>query len=152
LDSTQTKYEFRSDDKKTFRIDRVIIRENDNTRRTYISGTASEDDQEYTEDFEHNTITLHSDTISAWDGHRVEVDYVPTYIHWLIRLKAVLSLMENTNSVNADDQTPTGVTRILNRIERIEKGVTPLAVGSTNEENFDITSGEIIPQRRFRTY
>jgi len=152
LDSTQTRYEFRSDDKKTYRIDRVIIRENNNTRRTYTSGTASETNQEYTEDLEFNTITFHSDTVSDWNGHRVEVDYVPTYIHWLIRLKATLYLLENTNSVNADEQTPTGVNRIVNRIKRIEDSLTPIAVGSTNEKDYDPTIGEVIPQRRFRTY
>ncbi len=154
LDSTQTKYEFRVDNKETYRIDQVLIREDDNSRRVYTDGdTPSEASQKYTKDFEFNTITFESGTVSAWDGNRVEINYLPTPFHHLIRLKAALSIIDKTNVVNAEEGMPAIAIRLMSRIKRLEKSLTDAAaVGSEDEKYYDPTLGETIPQRRFWTY
>lgn len=53
---------------------------------------------------------------------------------------------------NAEENAPATGLRIIQRIKRIEEGAMPFAVGSTNEKDYDPTYGEVIPQRRFRTY
>ena len=87
LGPTQTKYEFRIDNTKTYRIDKVIIRESDNTRRVYTSVDSgpTEAAKTYTKDFEFNTITFQQATIAAWSGMLVEVTYVPAAHHHLVR-------------------------------------------------------------------
>lgn len=153
LDSTVTRYEFRVDDKKTYRVDRVILRDDNNNRITYTAGTASQTGLQYTEDLEFNTITFHADTVSTWNGRRIEVDYVPIEVHHLTRLKAALFLIENSSAINAGDSTPARVTRLLDRIKRIEDAIMPfIAVGSEDNKIFDPTYGEVIPQRRFWVY
>lgn len=154
LDTDNTRYEFRNDDRKVFRVDRVIIREDDNTRRAYTgSSSASESSQNYIEDLEFNTVTFHADTVSTWDGYRVEIDYVPTFIHHLVRLKAALFLIDKTNVINAEENMPAVAIRLMNRIKRIEEAnADAVAIGSTNAKDYDPTYGEVIKQRRFKTY
>ena len=54
---------------------------------------------------------------------------------------------------NADADTPTKGLRILQRIQRMEKAVqAAIVVGSEDNKIYDPTIGEVIPQRRFRTY
>ncbi len=153
LETGQIKYEFRNDNKEVYRLDTVLIRENDNTRRIYTDGTASESNQEYTKDFEFNTIDFASATVSTWDGHRVEITYVPSAIHVLVRVKAALFLIDKTNVINAEEGMPAIAIRFMNRIKRLEKSMTDAAaVGSEDEKYYDETRGDTIPQRRFRTY
>ena len=100
-----------------------------------------------------NKITFHADTVSTYDGLRVIVDYIPNNIHWLARLKAVLYLLDQANIDNAEENAPAPGLRILQRIKRIEEASTEEnAIGSSNEKNYDPTIGDVIPQRRFRTY
>jgi len=157
VDSAQTKYEFRIDNKKTYRIDRVIIREGDNSRRVYTEAASgvgpSETVLTYTWDNEFNTITFSSATISAWAGMRTEVQYVPFEIHHLVRLKGALFLIDNSNMVNSEENTPAIAIRLMNRINRLTKAVSLFqASGSEDNINYDPTYGEYIPQRRFSTY
>lgn len=154
LDSTQTKYEFRRDKRRTYRVDLVIIRDDDNDRFVYTSGSsASHGGQTYVEDLEYNTITFSSETVSAYDGQRVEVHYVPYELHQLARIKSALFLLENTAVLNSDETGPTIISRLANRAKRIEEGLVPVAaVGSEDEKRYDPTYGEYIPQRRFYTY
>ena len=157
IKNTETKYEFRVDNKETYRIDLVIIRKNDHSRRVYTevaSGASpSEADQTYSKDFEFNTLTFASATINAWNGMRVEVSYIPAGFHHLVRLKAALSLIDRTNVMNAEEGMPAIAIRLMSRIKRLEKALTDLVVvGSEDEINYDPTLGETIPQRRFVTY
>ena len=157
IDSTQTKYEFRNDNKEVYRIDLMLIREDDHSRRIYTEvaseGDPSEDDQTYSKDFEFNTLTLSSETISTWDGKRVEIIYVPSAFHHLVRLKAALSLIDKTNVMNAEEGMPAIAIRLMSRVKRLETALTnAVAVGSEDEINYDPTLGETIPQRRFVTY
>jgi len=153
LDSTQARYEFRTDNKKVFRVDRVIIRDDNNNRITYTSGTASEANLEYTEDLEFNTITFHSSTVGTYDGDRVEVHYIPSEIHHMVRCKAALHILDRVNVFNAEENTPTLGLRLLQRITRLENTYSEtFAVGSEDEITYDVTSGDVIPQRRFWTY
>ena len=153
LDSSQTVYEFRTDKKKTFAIEKVYIIDDDNNRIEYTDGTASESNQEYTKDLDFNKLTFHSDTVSNYNGNRVIVDYIPNEIHWLVRLKAALYLIDRTAVTNADENAPTIGLRTLQRIQRIEKAyMETRVVGSEDEKHFDPTFGEVIPQRRFWTY
>lgn len=153
LESTQTRYEFRVDDKKTYRIDRVIVRQNDNTRRVYAEGTASEVNQQFTADLEFNTITFASATVASYDGCRVEIDYVPTEFHQLTRIIAALTLLDNANVTNAEEDTPSLGVRLLQRKKRIEDAIIVYqAAGSLENVNYDPTYGEVIPQRRFYVY
>ncbi len=152
LDSNQTEYEFTVDKKLTFSVEKVYIIQDDLSRREYTSGTASESNQKYTLDKDFNKITFHADTISTFNGNRVIVDYIPNWIHWLVRLKAALGLIDRDAITNADENSPALGLRILQRIGRLEKAATSAAVaGSEDEKFYDPTFGEIIPQRRFRT-
>ncbi len=152
LDSSQTDYEFRVDKQKTYSIEKVYILD-DNNRREYTDGTASETNQEYTKDLDFNKITFHGDTVAAYSGNRIIIDYIPNYIHWLARLKAALYIIDSTNINNADENAPTPGLRIIQRIQRIEKAIAEtIAIGSSNEKDYDPTYGEVIPQRRFWTY
>ena len=154
IDSTQARYEFRVDKKKTFRIDLVIIRDNNNNRITYTAAdTASESGRMYEEDLEFNTITFALATLSARNGLRVEVHYLPNEFHHLCRTKAALFLQDQTNVQNADEGTPSLGLRLLQRIKRIEGAIQPFqASGSEDNKFYDPTLGEVIPQRRFWTY
>ena len=154
LDSTQVEYEFKIDRRKTFRIDRVWVRLDDNSIRVYTEGdTASESTQVFTHNTDRNTITFHSDTVSTYDARRVEVHHVPNIFHQLVRNKAALHLLDSDSLTNSEENTPTLGTRIFQRIQRLEKSLTPTAaVGSEDEINYDPTFGEVVPQRRFRTY
>jgi len=157
LDGTQTKYEFRNDNKKTYRIDLMLIREDDNSRRVYTevaSGDSpSEADQTYSKDFEFNTITFASETVNTWNGSRVEITYLPSAFHHLVRLKAALSTIDKTNVMNAEEGMPAIAIRLMSRVKRLEKSQSDaVAVGSEDEKCYDETLGETIPQIRFRTY
>lgn len=153
LDNTQTDYEWRNDNQETYTIQRVIVYIDDNSRREYTDGTASETNQEYTKDLEFNKITFHADTVAAYSGNRVQIDYVPTSFHHLVRLKAALFLIDQTNVTNSEEGTPAASIRLMNRINRIEKAITSVKVaGSEDEKYYDPTYGEVIPQRRFWTY
>ena len=154
LENTITRYEFRIDARKVYRIDNVIIRRDDNTRRVYTAAeTASESSQNYVKDLEFNTITFASGTVSQFNGNRVEVDYVPIEIHWLTRLKAAMFLLDSTSVVNGEVDFPVITRRIFDRINRIQDAAAiPEAIGSEDEKFYDPTIGEIIPQRRFRTF
>lgn len=153
LDNTQARYEFRADNKKAFRIDRVFIRDSNNNRINYTAGTASEANKEYTEDLEFNTISFASDTLNAFNGNRVEVHYVMNAIHQLVRNKAALFLLESTNVTNATENTPVTIQRIMARITRLQNGIAiHQAQGSSNNLHFDPTFGEVIPQTRFWTF
>lgn len=153
LDSTQTDYEFRIDKRKTFAIEKVYILTDSNIRREYTNGEASESSQTYRKDLDFNKITFAAATVLAYDGNRVIIDYIPNYIHWLVRLKAALHLIDRDAITNAEEGTPVLGLRILQRIDRIEKSInTPAAVGSEDEKYYDPTVGEVIPQRRFRRY
>lgn len=153
LSSTQLRYEFRNDDKETHRIDSVIIREDDLTRREYTEGdTASESELTYTKEFVHNTITFSQETVNAWDGRIVEVIYLPKAFHHLARAKAAIFILETSNVSNADSESPTVVDRLWRRVKRIESSLMPDGVaGSEDEKFYDPTLGEYIPQRRFWT-
>ena len=153
LINTQTKYEFRIDKKKTYVIEKVYILDSNNNRVEYTAGTASETNKEFTQDLDFNSITFHSSTISNYDGLRVIIDYIPNAIHWMVRLKAALTILDRTNVTNAEENTPTLGLRILQRVGRLEMAFnTEMAVGSEDEINYDPTWGENVPQRRFRTY
>jgi len=154
VDSTQSKYEFRVDNKKTYRVDLVIIRDDNNNRITYTAAsTASESSQTYVQDLEFNTITFSSATIAARNGLRVEVQYVPNEFHHLCASKGALYLLDRTNTQNSEEGTPTLGLRLLQRIQRIEGAIQPfIGVGSEDNKHYDPTRGEDIPQRRFRTY
>jgi len=153
LDSDQADYEFWMDNTKTYRIDHVYIIDGDNNRTEYTDGTASEDDKEYTKDLEFNKITFHADTIAAYSGDRVMVEFVPDVFHILARTKAALFLQDKSNVVNANEDTPSLALRFIQRIKRIEDGIkVNVAFGSGNERFYDPTYGEVIPQRRFFTY
>ena len=154
LDSNNTRYEFRNDNKETYRIDLILIREDDNDRRVYTEVASGDDPSEasqtYSKDFEFNTITLASETVSARDGSRVEITYVPAAFHHLVRLKAALSLIDKTNVMNAEEGMPAIAIRLMSRVKRLEKALTDaVAVGSEDEINYDPTLGDTIPQRRF---
>jgi len=155
--STYATYEFRNSNIKTYRIDTVLIREEDNDRRVYTKAVspavASESAQTYTWDDEFNTITFAAATISAWDGYLCEIVYVPVQIHHLVRLKAALSLLDASSLKNADESMPVQSIRLMSRIKRLEKAmVSPTAEGSSNNANYNPTDGDLIPQRRFNTY
>jgi len=157
LDSSQLIYEFRNDNTKTYRIDLVLIREDDNTRRVYTEvadgDSPSEADRTYSKDFEFNTITFSSETLAAWNGRYVELTYVPAGFHHLARLKAALSIIDKTNVMNAEEGMPAIAIRLMSRVKRLEQALTKgIAVGSEDEINFDITRGETIRQRRFLTH
>jgi len=153
IDSTQTKYEFRKDIRSVYRIDKVYIRDNNNNRIEYTSGTASESNLEYTEDLVENTITFASATVTARSGFRVEVLYVPNSIHKLVTLKAALYLIELSSSVNAEDNLPMNMSRMMTRINRLTNAISVFtAEGSSNNANYDPTYGEYITQTRFYTY
>ena len=153
LDSNQTKYEFRTDRRLIYRIDRVWLRNDDNSITEYTSGTASESSKEFTLDTDENSITFASSTVQTHDGKIVEVHYVPQIIHKLVRNKAALYLLDQGTTTNGEDNTPTLATRIFQRIQRLEKSMMPTtAVGSEDEINYDPTRGEYVPQRRFVTY
>jgi len=83
----------------------------------------------------------------------VEVDYIPIQIHHLTRLKAALSLIDGSAVINADENMPAIAIRFMSRIKRLEKAMSsPTAVGSEDEKYYNPTYGEVIPQRRFKTY
>ncbi len=152
LDSNQTEYEFSVDKKLTFSVEKVYIIQDDLSRREYTSGTASEANQKYTLDKDFNKITFAADTISTFNGNRVIVDWIPNWIHLLVRLKAALGLIDRDAITNADENSPAPGLRILQRIQRLEKAVTvPGVAGSEDNIVYDPTFGEVIPQRRFRT-
>lgn len=157
LDNTQEIYEFRVDKKKTYRIDQVLIRDDNNDRRIYTEASTgdnpSEANQTYTKDFEFNTLTFSSETVNAWNGNRCEIDYVPIQHHHLTRLKAALFLLDNSAITNTSEDTPTIIIRLMNRIKRLESAMNPYrSFGSTNEKFYNPTIGKTIPQRRFWTY
>lgn len=157
IQSPNTRYEYRVDNKKTYRLDQVLIIENDNSRRTYTEADSgddpSEDDQTYTWDSEFNTLTFSAATISAWDGNMVIINYVPNEFHHLVRLKAALSILDATVITNTTEDTPALAIRFMTRIKRLENAsAAPVAIGSTNERFYDPTLGENVPQRRFVTY
>ena len=153
IDSSQTKYEFRKDIRSVYRIDKVYIRDNNNNRIEYTAGTASESNLEYTEDLVENTITFASSTVSARSGFRVEVLYVPNSIHKLVTLKAALYLIELSSSINAEDNLPMNMSRMISRIKRLEDSIKVFtAQGSSNNANYDPTYGDYIKQTRFYTY
>ena len=153
---TQTKYEFRNDNVETNRIDRVVIRQDNNSSRVYTDAgddNPSESGLTYTKDFEFNTITFSSATISAQNGRRVEVTYLPASFHHLVRIKAALSIIDKTHVINAEEGMPAIAIRLMSRVKRLEKALTTAAaVGSEDEKHYDPTRGKTIPQRRFRTY
>jgi len=161
IDSSQTKYEFQVNKKKVYAIEKVYIINGNNERTEYTDGdeagsppgcVTSETNKKYCKDLDFNSITFHSDTISANSGYRVIVDYIPNAIHWLARLKAALYLIDNMNVTNAEENTPTKGLRILQRINRIENGLIETnAVGSEDEKIFETTYGELIKQRTFHT-
>lgn len=153
LSSTQQRYEFRVDNKKVFRIDKVIIRDSNNNRIVYTAGSASESNLEYTKDLEFNTITFDSSTTGKYDGNRVEVHYTLNVFHILSRTKAALFLNDWTNVVNAEGVSTNIGLRLLQRIRRLESQIMPeIGVGSEDEIRYDPTLGETILQRRFWTY
>lgn len=154
IENSQTKYEFQVDKKQVYRVDLVIIRDDNNNRITYTAdSTASETSLTYVEDLEYNTITFAQATINAYDGNRVEVHYVPYAINTLVRLKAAIYLLDHSGVTNAEDGTPTLRTRLMEQCDRIEKAIQEWkVVGSEDEKNYDPTYGDYIPQRRFYTY
>lgn len=154
IDNNQTKYEFRVDLKKVFRIDRVFIRDDDNNRVEYTSdSTASESTKKYVKDLEFNTITFASDTISARAGNRVEVHFVPNEIHLMAVSKAALYILDRADTVNSGETSSNLGLRLLQRVTRLENSIMlDQATGSTNNIHFDPTFGDVIPQRRFRTF
>lgn len=154
LDSTQTEYEFNIDRRKTYRIDRVWVRLDDNSIRVYTEAVAaSETLLNFSYDSDRNSITFHTDTINSYNGNRVEVHYVPNIFHQLVRNIAALHLLDADSLTNAEENTPTFGTRIFQRIKRLEAALTPsTAVGSEDEKYWDPTYGTVVPQRRFRTY
>jgi len=146
-------YEFRSDNKKTYRIDHLYIIDSDNTRTEYTEGTASETGKEFTYDEEFNKITFAQATITANSGNRVIVLYVPNAMHELVKLKAATAIKDSSTTTNSDEGTPAGTIRLLSRVKKLETAfATEQAVGSTNEILYDPTYGELIEQRRFRIY
>ncbi|MCP3684475.1 MAG: hypothetical protein GY861_17560 [bacterium] len=153
LDSTETKYEYRNDNKKVYRIDQVYIVDSNNNRIAYTEGTASEANKEFTWDSEFNTITFHADTISNYNGNRVLVNYTLQSIKILARTKAALFVIEQANTTNAEGGTPAILSRLRDRAKSMEASLAPCAaIGSTNEINYDETYGVYIPQKRFHTY
>jgi len=154
LMSNQYQYEYAIDNKKTYAIERVFIRDDENDRMEYTEDeTPSESSKTYSQSAEFNTITFSSDTISTWAGRRVEVHYVPQSIHHLVRTKAALFLLDRVNVANAEENTPSLGLRLVQRIGRIEESLKPfMVVGSEDEINYDPTYGDVIPQRRFRIY
>ena len=154
VDANTTKFEFRSNKKKTFRVDRVWIYNDDNTYVEYTDAdTASEDNLNYVEDLEFNTITFHADTISAYNGKRVIVDWIPDALHQLIKCKAALIIKSEAVEFTDGDIIPSAIKSLLSRIKSIENSLSDLeAVGSNDEINYDPTYGDLIPQKRFIVY
>ncbi|MHA1912432.1 MAG: hypothetical protein ACTSYA_12145 [Candidatus Kariarchaeaceae archaeon] len=157
MDSSQENYEFRTNNEKTYAIQRVFIY-NDNHERVEYSEAApgdspSESSKTYTKDFEFNKITFATATAQERSGQRVVVDYVPTSIHQLVKTKAAMFLIEQSAVTNADEDQPAPTGRLRRRAERIEKAITEeRVVGSEDEKFYDPTFGEVIVQRRFRTF
>ena len=154
LNSNNTIYEIRNDNKKIFRINTVLIRKNDNDRRVYTgTTTASELGLTYVFDNEFNTITFASETISAWNGRIVEVTYVPSSYYNLVKTHAALYLLETSNIVNGQEEAPTQLISLRHRVKILSEAMTTCeAVGSANERYYDPTLGKYIKQRRFTKY
>ena len=66
LQSPNTKYEFRVDNKQTYRIDQVLIIENDNSRRTYTEADSGDDPSEDDQTYTNQELTL-SKIFKPWD-------------------------------------------------------------------------------------
>lgn len=147
---THTKYEFRNDNERVYRIDRVVIYDDNHDQVVYTAGTsASETSLKYVEDLEFNTITFHADTVAKWDGRVCVIHYLPYSIHLLARTKAALFLLDRSNVTNATDNTPTLGTRLFQRITRIEDSIrSELATGSMENIFYDPTYGVTIRQLR----
>ena len=153
LDNTQLRYEFRNDNKQVYRIDKVIIRGDNNERIVYTAGTASESALEYTEDLEFNTISFAQETVDAYSGRRVEVQYSPNTLHLLVVTRAALYLLEQSAVTNAQENAPSQLSRLRNRAKRLEQSIRPdMCIGSEDNKHYDETYGVVIPQRRFWTY
>lgn len=153
LESDTLKFEFRPNNKPTHRIDKVLIRDSSNSTQVYTEGTPGETSHLYSKDFDDNSITFAQDTIDAHQGERVEVEYVPKPIHYLVRNKAALFILSRVNDINQGENTPIIIINILSRIKRLEAGLaTTNAVGSNENIAYDPTYGEQIAQRRFKVY
>lgn len=149
--SSNTKYEFRNDSKKVFRIDQVLIRGDNNSIIEYTSdSTASESGKKYVVDFDENSITFATATVQLRSGKEVEVHYIPNIIHQMVATKAALWILDQTNTANAEENTPTLALRLIQRLARLEDAYSDaMAAGSTNNRFFNRVNGEYIPQIRF---
>jgi hypothetical protein len=148
--STHTKYEFRNDNVRVYRIDRVVIYDDNHEQIVYTADTsASETGLKYVQDLEFNTITFHADTIAKYDGRICVVHYLPYSVHLLARTKAALFLLDRSNVTNGAENTPTLGVRLIQRIGRIEEAIqSDLAVGSEENKWYDPTYGVTIRQLR----
>jgi len=138
-------YEFSRDRQTTHRLDRVIVRGNDNVRYpltsagsvvvenvtisgnlVLISGSDSGlGDDEYLYDTNANVIIISPVTAANRQSFYCEVDFVPRVHHVLSKNKAALTLIEERAIVSGMQTEDPQVLRLRTRIEKIEESLKP---------------------------
>jgi len=154
IDGVTLKYEFRKNNKETYRLDQVIIRLGDNDRTvlteslTGVAGATT-----YVKDLIDNTITISTTTRDTSNGRWIEVDYVPMRYHILSKNKGALNLLDSSDVINGTENMPANIRRIVARIKRIEgDSNSVVAVGSDENRDYDPRDMPEISQVEFKVY
>ena len=166
-------FEYEEDRKRTYRVDRVVMRGSDNSRTLltsggsvnvetatmvdevlYFNGVAIADDSDtYYYDYSANVLIFPHAALVKYQSYYCEVDYVKDIFHVISKNKAALTLAENNPEVTGDDVDHTRVARLRKRITRVQNtlagfeaidGMEALA----NRKNL-VRSRRLIVQKRF---
>jgi len=170
-------YEFDKTRQTTYRLDRVIVRGNNNVRYPLTNAgnvivenvTISGDNvlvggsdahlvaDEFLVDLDANVIVISPTTASNLQSLYCETDYVPRSYHILSKNKAALTLIEERAIVSGDQTENAQVLRLNKRIEKIEKSLMPFDVidsGVSRDKNLSDPRNrrDHIIQHRFYEY
>jgi len=166
-------FEYWPDRKKTYRIDRVVMRGSDNSRNlltnggsadvetaTMVGGVLSfngvavaDDSDTYYYDYNANVLMFPYATLLKYQSFYCEVDFVRRIFHVLSKNKAALVIAEDNPEITGDDVEHTRVARFRKRITRIENLLYSVQAvdgenALLNKEN-DVRTRMTIIQKRF---